>query len=85
MKTQLLGDETDPKLAMALKEVMLELNAAAVESNSAVTGSQDLQQWSVKIEDETLKIEAQTFRGLSIHGSEELVRKITDMVRGKIQ
>ena len=77
-----LGDEFDDELREKLIRVLKDLGATAGDSNRFVAGSQDLEEFDVFIDGQRLHIEAETYVGLTISGSTELLKKVQAMVNG---
>ena len=74
--TVLLGSETDDKLFEALKIVLASFGATVKEKNYNVVGSQEILVWEANINSKKIKIYSETYEGLSIKGSTELVNEI---------
>jgi hypothetical protein len=75
--TVVLGDEFDEALRAKLLRVLRDLDASVAGSGRRViAGSQDFEQLDVVIEGQPLHVEAETYMGLSISGSGELVKRI---------
>jgi hypothetical protein len=83
-KTAVLGDEYDSELRSALKQTLRELGAFTLDHWNGMGGSQEVEVLEVVIGGEQLEVEAETFVGLSVSGSAQMVDKIVDEVRAKL-
>lgn len=79
-KTIILGDEYDADLKSRLIDKLKSIGAEPVSTDWGVAGSQELDSLSVQLRGEIVVIEAETFVGLSISGSDELVDEIARMI-----
>ena len=76
-----LGKEYDQAAFAALSEVLAELGAQQVDHQEGVGGSQEIHTWTYKIGREFLEVNSETYIGLSISGSDELVSRVAAAVR----
>ena len=75
--TVVLGDEFDDALRTKLLNVLRGLGEIVSGDQSwAIAGSQELEELDVLIDGEVLHVEAETYAGLSISGSADLVNRI---------
>ena len=75
-----IGEEYDDATFTALRRV-LSREAAEIEDESwGVGGSQEVSTWKVKIKNEEIEITAETYIGLTITGSAELVSRLASAV-----
>lgn len=81
----LLGDEYDDTLKEVLRTVLVEMGAVRVAGEWGVGGSQELETLLVEVRGERVTVEAETFVGLSITGSEEVVGEIDRRVKGLLE
>jgi len=79
-KTIILGDEYDKDLKKRLIDKLKSIGAKPLSIDWGVAGSQELDSLSVQLNGEVIVVEAETFVGLSISGSDELVDEIARMV-----
>jgi hypothetical protein len=80
-ETIVLGAEYDARLRAALTMVLKELGAQDLSASWSLAGSQELQQMDVDLGNEIISIELETYVGLSIRGTPELVNRIANSVR----
>jgi hypothetical protein len=83
-ETIVLGAEYDDGLRAALREVLVDLGGNALRRDWGVGGSQELERVETQIEGQRLLIEAETYMGLSITGSSELVQKVQRLVNARM-
>ena len=79
-KTIMLGDEYDDDLKNRLIDKLKLIGATPQLADWGVAGSQELASLSVQLRGEIIVIEVETFVGLSISGSDELIDEIASMV-----
>jgi hypothetical protein len=72
----IIGDEYDDALRDRLVETLRGMQAQRIGFTSGGAGSQDVDEWSYKIGDEFIQIIAETYIGLTVIGSEDLVKEI---------
>ena len=82
--TVILGSETDDQLFEALKIVLASFGATVKEKNYNVVGSQEISVWEANINSKKIRIYSETYEGLSIKGSTELVNKIQAKVAEQV-
>jgi hypothetical protein len=79
--TEVLGDEFDESLRQRLIDVLRKAGACQPAKGDRFTvGSQDLEKLDVEIGGHILHIEAETYVGLSITGSADLVEQVRRLV-----
>ena len=79
--TVVLGDEFDGSLQEKLMNVLRQLGAIPFKpAERYVVGSQDLQIFEVILNGQPLRIESETYIGLSISGSDDLVQQVRRLV-----
>ena len=79
--TEIVGDEYDEKVWASLKSAIQELNGKVIDEQSALAGSQELNRFEVDIEGDKVEIESETYIGVSISGSFELIKRIREMMK----
>ena len=83
-KTVTIGAEYDDELRRAFTQVLMEAGAVRLRHRWMVVGSQEIETWSYRIGGRRLKVEAETYRGLSIRGSRELVERLAAATRARL-
>lgn len=72
----IVGSETDDSLFKSLGEALRSLGYRLDSEWSAVAGSQDISHWELEGPNGSLVVESETYVGLSVSGSPELLRAI---------
>lgn len=71
-----LGNEYDYELHKNLKRVLVEMGGVFKESHWGIAGSQEIDEYEVVIKGETINVVSETYIGLSISGSKEILKEI---------
>lgn len=79
-KTVVLGAEYDEDLRARLTAVLKRFGGAPADRLRGVAGSQDLDVLEIRVGDESLTVESETYVGLSITGSTELVDRVLSLM-----
>lgn len=69
----IVGSETDDSLFKSLGEALRALGYRLESERSGVAGSQDISHWELVGPDGSLVVESETYVGLSVSGSSELL------------
>ncbi len=75
-KTLILGDEYDDNLREKLMHFLKKNDAIILDTTQQIAGSQDIEILTVSLFEHNIIIEAETYIGLSITGSEEIIEYI---------
>ncbi len=78
--TENIGAEYDEKVWASLKTAISTLNGKINEKQWGLAGSQEIDFFEVQVEGEKLEVEAETYMGISISGSAELIKKICSLL-----
>jgi hypothetical protein len=78
----LLGDEHDSALLAHLQAAVVARGGTFSESSYGVGGSQEVITYTIKLPSGTLEAISETYIGLVLRGSYELVRELSLAVRG---
>jgi hypothetical protein len=81
----ILGPEYDDRLRECLVSVLQELGARTASSSWGLGGSQELQEIQAVIGNEIITIESETYVGLSIQGNPDLIHRIANSIRQRMQ
>jgi hypothetical protein len=85
MKTVVIGEEFDESCRRALGDVLHSLGAVEVRREGGHAGSQQIEVLEVAIGEERVWVESETYRGISIRGSEGIVDQIATRVKALSQ
>jgi hypothetical protein len=79
-----LGAEHDSELWNAVLEILRELGATKVEETWGLAGSQELQRLEVMLGNEMVVVEGETYIGLSITATPEIVNRVSTRLRDRL-
>jgi hypothetical protein len=79
-KTALLGEQYDDALFQAVGRALQTMGASCSANSGAAGESQDIGSWTFAIGPDELLLEAETYKGLSVSGSPELVDKLVTLL-----
>jgi hypothetical protein len=79
-KTALLGAEYDETLFRSVGRALQTMGASCSANSGGAGDSQDVGVWTFAIGPDELLLEAETYKGLSITGSPELVDKLVALL-----
>ncbi|QEY26140.1 hypothetical protein [Neisseria zalophi] len=79
-KTIIIGNEYDEELMSLLLKILHDMNAVKIDENMALAGSQDLYFINFNINGCNLKVERETYIGISLTGSPELINNIQNKI-----
>ena len=82
--TTVLGAEYDTQLWNAVKQILRDLGAIKVEDSWGLAGSQELQRLEVMVGNEVVVVEGETYMGLSITTTPEIVNQITARLKDRL-
>lgn len=74
--TENIGAEYDEKVWELLKSAIAALNGKVSDQQWALAGSQELNFFEIDIEGEKIEVESETYMGISISGSSEIIKRI---------
>ena len=75
-----IGNEYDKELILVLSKVLQDLNAIKIDENTGLAGSQDLYLFTFDINGDILTIEIETYIGISLIGSKDLIEEIKNRI-----
>ena len=78
--TKVIGEEYDTNLIKKLKLVLINNNTVFLNREWSLVGSQELQEFEILYKGEQLKIEIETYIGISLIGSQNMIDDITDQI-----
>ena len=78
--TKVIGEEYDTNLIKKLKLVLKNNNTVFLNREWSLVGSQELQEFEILYKGEQLKIEIETYIGISLFGSQNMIDDITDQI-----
>ncbi|WP_343292994.1 hypothetical protein AAHN93_14790 [Vandammella animalimorsus] len=76
-----IGSEHDENLKSALFLVLKKMGAKKISEMDALAGSQDVSIHEFLVKNEIIKVESETYIGLSLVGSKNLIMEIENNVR----
>jgi len=75
-----IGAEYDQKVWRALKSAITVLDGVLSDDDFSLAGSQELLEIEVKFGNDIVKIESETYMGVTISGSAEIIEKLKCLI-----